>query len=136
MTYKELAEFCYWDVGADAIETALDQEGFSVGTAMSKPPISEKNRNLRLKFTLEHRGWTYHNWCKFFWSDETWVKHGRYQKTHVLRRAGKEWHEDCVEEKIQRKKGWMFWGSFDGNTKGPGSFFLGEELGHNWEGDI
>jgi len=75
---------------------------------MCKPPISEKNRKLRLKFAKEHRGWTYHNWCKFLWSDETWVTHGRHQKTKVLRRPGEEWNEDCIEEKIQRKKGWCY----------------------------
>jgi len=118
MTYKELAkEFSYWNCGADAIKTALDREGFNVRIAMCKPPISEKNRKLRFKFAREHQGWTYHNWCKFLWS------HGRHQKTKVLRRPGEEWNEDCVEEKIQRKKGWMFWGSFHGNTKGPGFFW-------------
>jgi hypothetical protein len=60
MTYKELAEeFCYWDCGPDTIKTALDWEGFNVRIAMCKPPISEKNRKLRLKFAREHRGWTY-----------------------------------------------------------------------------
>jgi hypothetical protein len=70
---------------------------------MCKPPISETNRKLRLKFAREHHGWTYHNWCKFLWSDETWVKHGRHQKIKVLRRPREEWNEDCVdsvEEKI------------------------------------
>jgi hypothetical protein len=101
---------------------------------MCKPPISEKNRKLRLKFAREHRGWIYHNWCKFLWSDETWVKHGRHQKTKVLRRPGEEWNEDCVEEKIQRKKGWMIWGSFHENIKRPG--FLREGLGHNFRAYI
>jgi hypothetical protein len=101
MTYKELAEeFCYWDCGLEAIENALKREGFGIRVAMYKPPISEKNCKLQLKFTIEHRGWTYHEWCKFFWSDETWVKHGRYQKTHVLRRPHEEWDEDCIEEKV------------------------------------
>ena len=90
---------------------------------MCKPPISEKNRRLRLEFAIAYRGWTYHEWCKFFWSDETWVKHGRHQKTYVLRRPDKEWDENCVKEKVQRKKGWMFWGSFYGHIKGPGFFW-------------
>lgn len=124
MNYEELAkEFCYWQVGWKAIKAALDKEGFHSRWAMRKPPISEKNRKLRLAFAREHKGWTYHNWCKFIWSDETWVVHGRHKKTRVLRRANEEWDDTCIEEKVQRKKGWMFWGCFYGNIKGPGFFW-------------
>jgi hypothetical protein len=62
MTFKELAqEFDYWEVGEEAIENALKREGFGVWSVMRKPPISEKNRRLRLKFAREHEGWTFHN---------------------------------------------------------------------------
>lgn len=124
MTFKELSqEFCYWECGPEAIENALKREGFGLRSAMRKPPISEKNRKLRLKFAKEHRDWTFQQWCKFLWSDETWVKYGRHRKTKVLRRPNEEWHKDCIEEKVQRKKGWMFWGSFYGCCKGPGVFW-------------
>ena len=106
MSYKQLAdEFCYWGVGEKAIKAALDKEVFNHRWAMHKPPISKKNRTLRLKYAKEHRGWTYHEWCKFLWSGETWVKDGRHRKTRVLRRAKKEWDDNCVEEKVQKKKG-------------------------------
>jgi DDE superfamily endonuclease len=58
-----------------------------------------------------------------FGRTRTWVKHGRHQKSYVLRRPNEEWDEDCIEEKVQRKKGWMFWRSFHGHTKGPGFFW-------------
>lgn len=57
MTYKALIEeFCYWDCGPEAIKNALKREGFGRQVAMCKPPISKKNRRLRLKFTIAHRG--------------------------------------------------------------------------------
>jgi len=37
-----------WDVSEDAIRWALQKEGFSRRVARRKPPISEKNRLLRL----------------------------------------------------------------------------------------
>ncbi len=124
MNYKELAkEFWYWDAGHKAIKTALDREGFHLRWAMRKPPISEKNRKLRVAFAKEHRKWTFEQWARFLWSDETWVVDGRNRKTRVLRRPGEEWDETCVEEKIQRKKGWMWWGSFHGDVKGPAFFW-------------
>lgn len=120
MTYVELArEFKHLGWGYMAIEAALKKEGFSRRWAMRKPPISEKNRKLRLQFAKDHEHWNFRDWCKFLWSDETWVKYGRHRKTKVLRRPGEEWDKTCVEEKVQRKKGWMFWGSFWGCIRGP-----------------
>ena len=120
MTYVELVkEFKHFGWGYMAIEAALQKEGFNRRWAMRKPPISEKNRLLRLQFARQYQHWTFRDWCKFLWSDETWVKYGRHRKTRVLRRPGEEWQKDCVEEKVQRKKGWMFWGSFWGAIRGP-----------------
>ncbi|KAL2074598.1 hypothetical protein VTL71DRAFT_8376 [Oculimacula yallundae] len=91
MTYLELSqEFLYWNAGPEAIENALKREGFGLRTAIYKPPIFKKNRKLRLAFAIEHRGWTVYNWYKFLWSDETWVKYGRYRKTKLLRRTSEE----------------------------------------------
>jgi hypothetical protein len=124
MSYKELAkEFSYWDAGHKAIKNALDWEGFHLRWAMRKPPISEKNRKLRLAFAHAHKKWTFRDWCIILWSDEIWVTDGRHQKTRGLRRPGEEWDNTCIEEKVRRKKGWMWWGCFHGNIKGPGFFW-------------
>lgn len=124
MTYEQLAKhFAWWEVKKDGIRAALEREGFHRRVAMCKPPISEKNRKLRLQFALEHRGWTLENWCRILWSDETWVTDGRHKRTFITRRPGEEWDENCIVEKVRRKKGWMFWGSFHGNIRGPGFFW-------------
>ena len=82
MTYVELAkEFKHFGWGYMAIEAALQKEGFNRRWAMRKPPISEKNRLLRLQFARQHQHWTFRDWCKFLWSDETWVKYRRHCKT-------------------------------------------------------
>jgi transposase len=41
----------------------------------------------------------------------------------VTRKKGEEIHPDCILAKVQRKKGWMFWGSFSGGKKGPCLFW-------------
>jgi Transposase len=72
MIYEQLANhFYWWGVKKDSIRAALEREGFYRRIAMCKPPISEKNRKLWLQFALEHRGWTWENWCRILWSDET-----------------------------------------------------------------
>jgi hypothetical protein len=36
---------------------------------------------------------------------------------------GEEMEETCLIDRVRKKKGWMFWGSFHGATKGPGIFW-------------
>ena len=90
---------------------------------MRKPPISEKNRQYRLQWALEHVNWTMAQWYEILWTDETWITGGRHTRTWVTRRPGEEWDPTCIVERHQRKKGWMFWGCFHGHTKGLGIFW-------------
>ena len=41
----------------------------------------------------------------------------------MTRRAGEEWDPTCIIERHQRRKGWMFWGCFHGDIKGPALFW-------------
>jgi transposase len=41
----------------------------------------------------------------------------------VTRRVGEELEDTCIVEKLRRKRGWMFWGCFSGNQKGPSLFW-------------
>jgi len=48
---------------------------------------------------------------------------GRHRKVYVTRRVGEELEDTCIVEEIRRKRGWMFWGCFAGNQKGPCVFW-------------
>jgi transposase len=125
MPYAEVAAVLDWPgVHEYAIQHALEREGYKRRVGRVKPPISEKNRVLRLAWAQDHLTWTWKQWCMILWTDETWVTGGRYTKTYVTRKKGEELEPICVIDKIQRKSGWMFWGCFSGLTgKGPGIFW-------------
>jgi len=54
----------------------------------------------------------------------SWIQPGKHRKVKVTRRAGEALHRDCVEPKVQRRIGWMFWGSISGiHGKGPVLFW-------------
>jgi hypothetical protein len=72
---------------------------------MCKPPISEKNRKLRLQFALKHKHWKFEDWCTILWSDKTWVTDGRHKRTFITRLLGEEWDENCIVKKIRRRAG-------------------------------
>jgi len=92
---------------------------------MRKPPITERNRVIRLEWAREHVNWTQDQWYSILWTDETWITGGRHTRTWVTRRAlaGEEVDPTCIVEKYQRKQGWMFWGCFHGDIQGPGIFW-------------
>ena len=59
MSFAQLAEALDFRVKEDAIRSALLREGFHRRLAMRKPPVSEKNRQLRLQWLLStsNRQW-------------------------------------------------------------------------------
>jgi transposase len=123
LTYTQLSAAFDWDVSVYAIRHALQKAGFKRYAARAKPPISEQNRVNRLAWARDHLNWTREQWCAILWTDETWVTAGRHTKTWITRRPGEELDPTCIVEKIPKKKGWMFWGSFNGATKGPCLFW-------------
>ena len=75
ITFKALAKDPYLNLhcSANAIKHALYKRGYHRRVARRKPPISEKNRVLRLEFAHEHLHWSKEQWWEVLWSDETWV---------------------------------------------------------------
>ena len=112
-----------WNVSEDTIRRALAKEGFKRCVARRKPPLSETNRVDRLAWAHEHLHWTKEQWNCILWSDETWTYGVRHRRTFVTRRKYEAFYPDCVVPRPPNKGGWMFWGCFWGNTKGPGLFW-------------
>ena len=99
LSFQQLAEELDFGVGRKAIRAALVKEGFHRRLAMRKPPISERNRVIRLQWAEEHLNWTQAQWNSILWTDETWITGGRHTRTWVTRRAGEEWDPTCIVEK-------------------------------------
>jgi len=125
LSFQALAEgpFAHFNVSKDTIRRAFFKRGYQCYPITSKPPLSEKNRRIRLEFALTHGEWTLEQWLWVFWTDETWVRPGSHKRRYVIRRADEGLDPTCVIEKIRKSKGWMFWGSFNGGLKGPSIFW-------------
>jgi hypothetical protein len=105
------------------VKYALQKRGYSRRIALRKPPISESNRVARLAWAHEHLHWTEEQWNRVLWTDETWVNPGRHRKTWITRKPGEEYKYECLIDRLPKKIGWMFWGSFSGCLKGPSLFW-------------
>jgi transposase len=125
LTYQQLADTLYpeGEVGAEAVKYALKSRGYKRYVALRKPPLSEQNRIARLAWANSHVDWTMEQWRQILWSDETWVIAGNHRKTYITRKNGEALEPNCIEERRQRASGWMFWGSFHSNVKGPSIFW-------------
>jgi hypothetical protein len=125
MSYQRLASeaFPQWGVTEYAIRSGLRRRGFKRYIALAKPPLSEANQKKRLAFAEAHIGWTKEQWYSVLWSDETWVNGTTHRRVWVTRCKDEELEPNCLLVKRRRAKGWMFWGSFSGNTKGPSLFW-------------
>ena len=128
MTHMELADALGWNVSEDAIRRAFVKEGFKRRIARLKPPITEKNRVLRLQCAIAHKDWTREQWDTILWSDEIWATDGRHTRTFVTRRVGEEYDTTSIVEKRPKRKGWMFWGTFSGKY-GKGAIQFWEKGG-------
>lgn len=123
LSYQRLADVFELGVSSNTVRAALQRRDYKRYIARAKPPITEKNARLKLAWAEEHKNWTIQDWCMILWTDETWVTSGRHGRQWVTRKPREELHPDCVLVKLRKKRGWMFWGSFFGATKGPGIFW-------------
>lgn len=127
--WEDLPSILGWNYTFQAIRTAFKKEGYARRISRRKPVLTYANRITRLQWAIEHEDWTEEQWFSIMWSDETWVQPGRHTKDWVTRKIGSEelYHPDCVEERYQRKIGWMFWGTIAGK--------YGRHKGVFWEKD-
>ncbi|OBR11336.1 hypothetical protein CH63R_03632 [Colletotrichum higginsianum IMI 349063] len=107
--------------GEDAIRSTLRRLGYRRYVARQKPLLSEATREKRLAWALAHVKWPLEEWKRVIWTDETWVLGGNYRKVNVTRKPEEELDPTCIIQRPKRKQGWMFWGSFAGSMKGPGT---------------
>jgi hypothetical protein len=62
MSYRTLSETLDFGVSEHIIRQALEKRGFHRRIAMRKPPISEKNQKIRVKWAEEHVNWSDEQW--------------------------------------------------------------------------
>jgi ketohexokinase/beta-glucosidase len=123
--YKVIREL-ELDVSVETLARSLRKRGYSRSVALRKPPLTEHTKQLRLAWALEHVNWTREQWmqiCWSCWSDESWVTSGAHKKIYVTRKEGEALDGTCLRASPRRRRGWMFWGSFHGVTKGPHLFW-------------
>lgn len=120
-SYRFLAEgpFKHLQVSHATIRRSLESIGYRRYVSIRQTIISDANKAKRLQFARDHVSWTADDWSKVLFSDETWVKGEAHRKIRVTRLPGELYEPTCLRSAVQRRPGWMFWGSVYGLNKGP-----------------
>lgn len=120
MTYRRLADLHpeLLPYSAKVIRSAMLAAGYQRLVQPSCIPLSPKIRQARLQFALRWQHLLPEDWYHWVWTDESWFNGLAAGRRFVTLAPG----EDVREFAKARFKpnGWMFWGCFAGDRKGPG----------------
>ena len=109
-----------------AIGKVLRSMGYIRQVLKTKPGLKCRTMLHRTQWCSDHLHWTYDDWCRVFFTDETMTRGGLHGRMFITILPEEEL--DFVRPS-QQKKGWNFWAGFAGRTKGPCLFWETEEWG-------
>ena len=99
------------DLNSRTVTKALAKEGLHIRITRRKPPSSVKIRAQRLEWARAHAHFTCKDWKHVIWTDESSIHPEMFKAIRVTRRAGEEFHIDCVRENMRPQFSSMIWGA-------------------------
>lgn len=115
-----------WKIGggpsvhSSTVRRRLIAKGMFGRRPRRKPFISKQNRRKRVEFAKAHRYWTFNDWKKILWSDETTILfYDSRGKLYVRRMSGESYSTNCIIGTVKHGGGnVMFWGAMSANGVG------------------
>ena len=90
------------NVSRQTVSRRLQEIGLFNRTSRKKPLVSSKNKKKRLEFANRYVIWTYENWAKVFFSDESKFNlFGNDGKNNVKRRIGERLSAKCTKKTVK-----------------------------------
>ena len=86
---------------------------------LSRFAVSPVNQQKHVEWCQAHLHWTYDDWSRVIWTDESsFSTAGYHHRPWVIRKAGEEYLEDTVDTTYHSgRQSTMAWGAFCGTTK-------------------
>ena len=109
------------NVSIQTVSRRLQEIGLFNRTPRKKPLVSSKNKKKRLEFANRYVIWTYENWAKVFFSDESKFNlFGNDGKNNVKRRIGERLSAKCTKKTVKFGSGSvMVFGMFSSQDTTP-----------------
>lgn len=89
--------------------------------AARKPFLRKANKVKRLKWAKKHVNWTFEQWCRVLWTDESKFElFGTNKRVMIRRRPGERFKSECLLPTVKHGGGSvMIWGAMCGNGTAP-----------------
>lgn len=109
------------------IKNVMESMGYHRRVPRRKFGLRPYNKPKRVAWCQERLDWTYDDWKRVVWTDESsFSTSGFGHRPWVTRKADEEYHKDCVDEVFDSgRKSKMVWGAFCGTTKSSLVFIPG-----------
>ena len=90
------------NVSRQTVSRRLQEKGLFNRTPRKKPLVSSKKKKKRLEFANRYVIWTYENWAKVFFSNESKFNlFGNERKNNVKRRIGERLSAKCTKKTVK-----------------------------------
>ena len=114
-------------ISATSIWRILRKAGMHKTKPTRKPGLTNEMKLARLRWCLDHQGWTLEDWKNVIWSDETSVVLGHRRGGYKIWRTKEErFLKSTIRPRWKGYSEFMFWGCFTYDKKGPCHCWLPE----------
>ena len=74
MTYGQLRQSLGLSCSDSTVRRVLFGAGYRRCIAQVKPYLTDRTKQLRLQWAMDHVGWTLHDWARVIWTDESAIQ--------------------------------------------------------------
>ena len=131
LSWEEITAEMGCACSAKTVQRVVQSMGFHKRVPRKKFNVRPDNRPRRVHWARGHLSWTYEEWKRALWTDESsFSAAGFGHRPWVIRKPEGEYHPDCINEVFgQGRQRKMVWGGFVEVSSLILSSFLGKK---NW----
>lgn len=125
LSWEEIIAEMGYACSPQTVMRVMESLGYQKRMPRKRPDPCPSNRALRVQWAREHLSWTYEEWKRVLWTNQTpfsaaGLGHRPSGCQWVIRKLDEENHPDCVDETPSQPEGQqsrMLWGGFCGGVK-------------------
>ena len=110
----ELYHVSNWTIG----RVIKQETGMQSCFALKKPFITKVNRKRRLEWCFAHKHWTFEQWKRVLWSDESPYVLRNASRRRCWRKPGERYINACLKKTVKHDRKVMVWGCFAAHRVG------------------
>jgi transposase len=100
INYQDIRERTGLNISSTTFLTILKESGYGHWRAKKRPKLTKEHAKLRLEWAKNHKDWTYTEWSKVIWSDESSIelgKGGQQPWVFHLNQLGEKWKKEYIK---------------------------------------